>query len=66
MLQRAFEIGYPRAGKIVDQMEQAGIVGPAEGSKPRKVLQSDLGNDPFVESAVIDEDGVDVPEVESS
>ena len=66
MLQRAFEIGYPRAGKIVDQMEQAGIVGPAEGSKPRKVLQSDLGNDPLVESAVVDEDGADAPEVESS
>ncbi|HID05751.1 MAG TPA: DNA translocase FtsK, partial [Armatimonadetes bacterium] len=38
MLQREFEIGYPRAGKIIDQMERAGIVGPPEGSKPRKVL----------------------------
>lgn len=38
MLQREFEIGYPRAAKIIDQMERAGIVGPPEGSKPRRVL----------------------------
>ena len=37
-LQRRFEIGYNRAGKIMDQMEAAGIVGPASGSKPRSVL----------------------------
>ena len=37
-LQRRFEIGYNRAGKIMDQMEAAGIIGPASGSKPRSVL----------------------------
>lgn len=37
-LQRKFSIGYNRAGKIVDQLEVAGIVGPNEGSKGRKVL----------------------------
>lgn len=37
-LQRRFEIGYNRAGKIMDQMEATGIVGPASGSKPRSVL----------------------------
>ena len=37
-LQRRFEIGYNRAGKIMDQMEAAGFVGPASGSKPRSVL----------------------------
>lgn len=37
-LQRRFQIGYNRAGKIMDQMEAAGIVGPASGSKPRAVL----------------------------
>lgn len=37
-LQRRFEIGYNRAGKIMDQMEAAGIVGAASGSKPRQVL----------------------------
>ena len=40
MLQRKFNIGYPRAGKIVDAMEQAGIVGPVDGAKPRQVLIS--------------------------
>ena len=37
-LQRRFEIGYNRAGKIMDQMEACGIVGPSSGSKPRAVL----------------------------
>ncbi|MDO4320749.1 MAG: DNA translocase FtsK [Bacteroidales bacterium] len=37
-LQRRFEIGYNKAGKIMDQLEAAGIVGPADGQKPRAVL----------------------------
>ena len=37
MLQRKFSIGYNRAGKIIDQLEAAGIVGPYEGSKARQV-----------------------------
>ncbi len=38
MLQRRFNLGYNRAGRIMDQIEAAGIVGPAVGSKPREVL----------------------------
>ncbi len=38
LLQRELEIGYPRAGKLIDQLEKAGIISPAEGNKPRKVL----------------------------
>lgn len=38
MIQRKFEIGYPRAGRIVDQLERDGVLGPADGPKPRKVL----------------------------
>lgn len=38
LLQRRFRIGYARAARIVDQMEQRGVVGPPEGSKPRQVL----------------------------
>lgn len=40
MLQRRFRVGYNRAARIVDQMEEQGVVGPPEGSKPRKVLVS--------------------------
>jgi S-DNA-T family DNA segregation ATPase FtsK/SpoIIIE len=37
-LQRRFSIGYSRAAKILDQLEEAGIIGPARGSKPREIL----------------------------
>ena len=41
MIQRRFSIGYNRAGRLMDQMEKAGIVGAAQGSKPREVLIGD-------------------------
>jgi len=42
LIQRKFSIGYNRAGRIIDQLESAGIVGPYEGSKARQVLIKDL------------------------
>jgi len=41
LIQRKFSIGYNRAGRIVDQLEAAGIIGPSEGSKARQVLVDD-------------------------
>jgi DNA segregation ATPase FtsK/SpoIIIE, S-DNA-T family len=41
MIQRKFSIGYNRAGRIMDQLEAAGVVGPSEGSKARQVLIQD-------------------------
>ncbi len=41
MIQRRFSIGYNRAGRLMDQLEKAGVVGAAQGSKPREVLIQD-------------------------
>ena len=41
MIQRNYSIGYNRAGKIMDQLEKMGVVGPQVGSKPREVLIKD-------------------------
>lgn len=41
MLQRYFKVGFNRAARIMDQLEEAGIVGPEEGTKPRKVLMTE-------------------------
>ena len=38
LLQRKLKLGYARAARIIDQMEERGVIGPYEGSKPRKVL----------------------------
>ena len=38
MIQRKLKLGYNRAGRIIDQLENAGVLGPLEGSKGRKVL----------------------------
>ena len=40
MLQRKCKLGYARAARIMDEMEQEGIIGPYEGARPRKVLMN--------------------------
>jgi S-DNA-T family DNA segregation ATPase FtsK/SpoIIIE len=55
LLQRRLRIGYGRASRLIDQMEEQGIVGSADGSKPRDVLVSSIGDvfgSPAAESAV--------------
>jgi S-DNA-T family DNA segregation ATPase FtsK/SpoIIIE len=46
-LQRMFRIGYARAASLLDMLEMQGIVGPAEGAKPREVLSSSSKNEPL-------------------
>ena len=44
LLQRKLKIGYNRAGRLIDELEMAGIVGPFEGSKARQIIVSDLNS----------------------
>lgn len=50
LLQRRFRIGYNRAARLIDEMEMRGIVGPSEGSKPRKVNITEMPGEPGEES----------------
>jgi S-DNA-T family DNA segregation ATPase FtsK/SpoIIIE len=43
LLQRRMKVGYARAARLLDELEQAGIVGPADGAKPREVFVTDEG-----------------------
>lgn len=49
-IQRHFNVGYPRAGKIMDQLEAAGVVGPSTGGKPRKLLMDPASFANFMQS----------------
>lgn len=49
-IQRVYSLGYNRAGRIMDQLEQAGIVGPSQGGKPRAVLVSGVELESILDS----------------
>ena len=45
LLQRRMNIGYAKAARLIDALEELGVVGPYNGSEPREVLPSDLPDD---------------------
>ena len=69
MLQRRLKLGYARAARIVDEMEEKGIVGPFQGSKPRSILVTKeqweamrSGNSSQMGFDDLDEENAPVPE----
>ena len=50
MLQRIFKIGFNRAARIMDQLEEAGVVGPEEGTKPRRILMDAAQFEEYLQS----------------
>jgi len=52
VIQRKFKVGFNRAARIMDQLEEAGVVGPEEGTKPRKILMSSEEFEQYIEEYV--------------
>ena len=52
MLQRVYKIGFNRAARIMDQLSEAGVVGPEEGTKPRKIIMSAEEFERFIEESL--------------
>lgn len=52
MIQRYFKVGFNRAARIMDQLEEAGVVGPDEGTKPRQILMSGEQLEQFIEESL--------------
>lgn len=63
LVQRRLSVGYSRAGRLVDQMESRGIIGPHEGSKPRRVLVTKEEYLSMLEGAGLTEHEADTAEV---
>lgn len=60
LLQRRLRIGYGRAARLIEEMEEQGIIGPADGSRPREVLVRSM-DDVFGSSEVLDEPALTTP-----
>lgn len=52
MIQRYFKVGFNRAARIMDQLEEAGVVGPEEGTKPRQILMTEEQLQQYIEEAL--------------
>ena len=52
MIQRYFKVGFNRAARIMDQLEEAGVVGPDEGTKPRQILMSPEQLEQYIEESL--------------
>ena len=46
-LQRRLRVGYSRAARLIDMLEERGVIGPGDGSKPRQVLEGGREDDPM-------------------
>ena len=66
MLQRRLKLGYSRAARLIDQMEERGVVGPFEGSKPRQLLVSRASWNAYKNGGAADTAGQDSAEAEEA
>ncbi len=66
LLQRRLKVGYARAARIIDILEEQGIVGPAEGSKPREILVDEMPGGENDWEDVEEEDGVEEEDFEEN
>lgn len=55
-LQRRLKVGYSRAARLIDLLEEAGIVGPADGAKPREILTTEIAEEDYEEDQGIEEE----------
>tara|TARA_Y100000031_G_C8240755_1_gene395581 strand:+ start:834 stop:3161 length:2328 start_codon:yes stop_codon:yes gene_type:complete len=65
-LQRRLKVGYARAARLLDMLEEAGIIGPSQGSKPREILMTSEVDDSMNEEEEEEEDGEEWEETEES
>jgi len=63
-LQRKLRIGYARAARILDLLEEEGVIGPADGSKPREILVS--SSKEVTDNGVIDSDNINEENIEEN
>lgn len=60
LLQRRFKVGYSRAARLMDMLEENGVIGPADGAKPRAVLMSSIDTGPAADSGFQENSGENV------